>query len=261
MNIVWRIMRRLADDISMFGTAAALHNIGRTVNRRPFALSVPGFAPIFVRRGDSDYSTVMQTLGRREYSVDQAIQDRILARYRQILDTGQVPVIIDAGANIGVAAIWFRSIYADAHIVAIEPDPANVEILKQNVGSYPSITVAEAAVGSKAGFVSLVGNEKSWAVRTERADSGCRIVTIEQAVGMVPNGVPLLVKIDIEGFERDLFAADLEWIDRTFAIFIEPHDWMLPGQHSSRNFQRALGTGEFEIFLQGENLLYVRTAS
>ena len=121
------------------------------------------------------------------------------------------------------------------------------------------ITVVEAAVGSKAGFVKLVPNEKSWAVQTELADKGCPIVTIEQAVDMIPNGVPLLAKIDIEGFEKDLFAENLDWISRMFAIFVEPHDWLFPGQQSSRNFQRALGTGDFEIFLKGENIIYVRT--
>ena len=104
----------------------------------------------------------------------------------------------------------------------------------------------------------LVANEKSWAVQTELADKGCPIVTIEQAVDMIPNGVPLIAKIDIEGFEKDLFAENLEWIGRMFAIFVEPHDWLFPGQQSSRNFQRALGTGDFEIFLKGENIIYVR---
>ena len=57
--------------------------------------------------------------------------------------------------------MWFRSIYTEAYIVAIEPDPGNVEVLKRNVGVDPLITVVEAAVGSKVGFVRLVPNEKS----------------------------------------------------------------------------------------------------
>lgn len=263
MGIFGRI-RPIVHDISMFGTGAVVRNFGRKVSswvigRRTFAVEIPGIGSIIVRLGDSDYETLVQTFGHLEYAVVRSVQNRIVTRYQQILNMRKVPVIIDAGANIGAAAIWFRSIYTESHIVAIEPDPGNLEILKRNVNAYPLITVVEAAVGSKSGFVSLVGNQKSWAVRTERADSGCQIVTIEQAINMVPNGVPFLVKIDIEGFERDLFAKNLEWVGHTFAIFIEPHDWMLPGEQSSRNFQRALGTGDFEIFINGENLIYVRT--
>ena len=46
----------------------------------------------------------------------------------------------------------------------------------------------------------LVPNGEIKGVQTELADKGCPIVTIEQAVDMIPNGVPLLAKIDIEGF-------------------------------------------------------------
>jgi FkbM family methyltransferase len=257
-SITWRT-QKLWRDISLFGLSTAIRNSGRVLNRRTVTVKIPGFGSILVRKGDSDYDAVVQTLGRREYLVGKSVQDRINRRYQQILDAGKAPVIIDAGANIGISSIWFRSIYTEAYIVAIEPDPGNVEVLKRNVGVDPLITVVEAAVGSKAGFVKLVPNEKSWAVQTELADKGCPIVTIEQAVDMIPNGVPLLAKIDIEGFEKDLFSENLEWISRMFAIFVEPHDWLFPGQQSSRNFQRALGTGDFEIFLKGENIIYVRT--
>jgi hypothetical protein len=39
---------------------------------------------------------------------------------------------------------------------------------------------------------------------------------------------------------------------------IEPHDWMLPGQMTSRAFQQAMAAHPFEMFIRGENILYVR---
>ncbi|WP_342353833.1 hypothetical protein [Methylobacterium dankookense] len=63
-----------------------------------------------------------------------------------------------------------------------------------------------------------------------------------------PNASLLLVKIDIEGFESELFASNTEWVDKAFAIIIEIHDDRLPGQHSSRAMQRALfGQGGYRI--------------
>jgi hypothetical protein len=75
----------------------------------------------------------------------------------------------------------------------------------------------------------------------------------------VPSGELLIAKIDIEGFESDLFAADTDWIDQTTVLIIEPHDWMLPGQGSSRTFRAAMGP-EFDMLVSGENLVFVRAS-
>ena len=112
-------------------------------------------------------------------------------------------------------------------------------------------------IGAEAGHVTVLKGGKSASVTTERAAHGCPVITIDQAVASVPNGVPFIVKVDIEGFEQDLFGSNLDWIDRSAAIFIEPHDWMFPDQSTSKSFQRAMGERRFAIYVSGENLLYV----
>ncbi len=67
-----------------------------------------------------------------------------------------------------------------------------------------------------------------------------------------------LVKIDIEGFEADLFEDNIAWLDQVRVVIIEPHDWMLPGAGTSRNFQRAMLERDFEMVISGENLAYIR---
>jgi hypothetical protein len=74
----------------------------------------------------------------------------------------------------------------------------------------------------------------------------------------VENSRLFLVKIDIEGFEIDVFSGRLDWIADAYVVVIEPHDWMLPGEFSSRNFMKAMVEHEFEIFIIGENLFFVR---
>jgi len=76
-----------------------------------------------------------------------------------------------------------------------------------------------------------------------------------EAFGM---GVPFIAKIDIEGFESDLFSANTQWLADTFVVFIEPHDWLLPGKCTSRSFQAAMGEEDYEIYLSGEILTYIR---
>ncbi len=51
-------------------------------------------------------------------------------------------VIIDCGANIGIASYFFANKYPDAEIHCIEADPQIFEVLKQNMNSlYPNIKI------------------------------------------------------------------------------------------------------------------------
>jgi hypothetical protein len=67
---------------------------------------------------------------------------------------------------------------------------------------------------------------------------------------------PFIIAIDIEGFESDLFAYNADWLKQF--THIEPHDWLLTGQNTSRSFQSALGREDFDVLLCGEDVVYVR---
>ena len=167
-------------------------------------------------------------------------------------------MIIDAGANIGAASLWFRRLYPDAAIVAIEPDPDNLAILRKNIADDPLTHVVDAAIGSKPGHVDLEKTNAGWGTMTHRSNDGVPIVTVSTLTKMIDEASLFIVKVDIEGFESDLFADNLGWLDDAHVVMIEPHDWMLPGQRSSGTFQQALAKHPFEIFIRGENLIYVR---
>lgn len=223
-----------------------------------FPVKVAGVGSVFVRAGDSDFESVRQVFRGEEYGlVIQEVADRVRARYEEIVASGKRPVVVDAGANIGTASLWFSQQYSQAAVVAIEPDPQNATILRRNAQGR-GITVIEAAIGSQSGFVSVLTNGHSWGVRTERAPTGVKIVTVEDAVSSVPNGELFIVKVDIEGFESDLFASNTDWIDQAFLVYIEPHDWLFPGKRTSRMFQREMAGRDFEVFINRENLIFVR---
>lgn len=222
-------------------------------------IDVAGTGGIYVRSGDSDFDTVRQVFRNQDYRiVNEIVDERVRARYDEIVRTGRVPVIVDAGANIGAASLWFKLAYPAATIVAIEPDPNNADLLRRNVEGM-GVVVVEAAIGSVPGYVSISVEEgASWGAQTTRAESGLEIVTVDQAVGKVPRGELFIAKVDIEGFEADLFESNTDWIDRAFVVYVEPHDWLFPGRRTSRTFQRELAKRDFEIFIHRENLIYVR---
>lgn len=249
-------VRRNVELFRYFGLGALRRFDGSPVTR----VTMKGVGPLHLRLADSDFAAFKQVFVGREYDLGAigGAGQRVAARYDAILKTGRVPVIVDAGANVGAASLWFARNFPEAHVVAIEPDPENARLLRLNVAATPRVSVVEAAVAGTPGKVSLAGNGMGWAVQTVRSDAGSLpAITMDDAVATVANGDPFIAKIDIEGFESDLFAGDQGWIDRTPVIIVEPHDWLLPGRGTSQAFQAAMGSRQFELFISGENLIYV----
>jgi FkbM family methyltransferase len=254
-----RIQENLRD-IRAFGPSFLKRHLPRLTGAETACVSVKPVGAVHLRTGESDVAAIRQVFRDGGYGIDftSAVGARIANRYDEIVASGRIPAIVDAGANIGAATMLFRSQFPKAHIISIEPELGNFSILRKNTDGSEQIHVIHSAIGSTEGFVSVKNEGLGWAVRTERASSGVPIITMKSAFGVIPNGVPFVAKIDIEGFEADLFSANIDWLDETFVVYIEPHDWMLPGKSTSRTFQRAMGQRDYELFIRGETLTYVR---
>mgnify|MGYP002777072523 CR=1 FL=1 len=248
-------------DVRTFGPGVLGRHLGRLSKERVGTARLRDIGPIKVRPHQSDMACLRQVFADREYDLTRfhEAEARITARYESILSEGSIPIIIDGGANIGAAALWFARKYPAAAIMAVEPDESSFALLRENVGS--SVTPVKAALGAEAGYVTVHVHAQAWATQTVRADSGLPVVTVDDLVARVPNGKLFIAKIDIEGFEKDLFASNVDWIAEAFVIYIEPHDWMLPGKGSSRPFMEAIVPHGFEVYVTGENLAFVRPSS
>jgi FkbM family methyltransferase len=214
-----------------------------------------------LRPRDSDVEVLRHVFADKAYNLALVPQNaRIMTRHDDIVSRGRKPIIIDAGANIGASPIWFAEKYPQAKIIAVEPDPSSAKIARRNC-TLSNIQVVEAAIGSSSGKVRLAKSHPSSiavkVVRDEGAD--VPVVTIPDLMAEYGEaGELLMVKIDIEGFEKDLFSKNTSWIDDVQAIIVEPHDWLFPGQFSSLPMQKALLDHNFEMLVLGENLIFVR---
>ena len=88
-------------------------------------------------------------------------------------------------------------------------------------------------------------------------NNGIEIITIHEILSIQADSSPFIVKIDIEGFEDDLFSMNTEWVSMFPLFIIETHDWMLPRQGNSRNFLSVIASQNRDFIHRGENIFSI----
>jgi FkbM family methyltransferase len=225
---------------------------------RQVAVRLADGRAVRVRAGTSDVDVLEQIFLNGEYDLGRFPHwQNARALANRIRRQGRKPLIVDAGANIGLATVFFAQLFPDAEIVAIEPDAGNFELLRANVAAFPSVSPVRAAVSDRAGEVRLMNPEAApWAFRVSESEGdgeSVKTVTMQEVLDQAA-GVPFIVKVDIEGYERELFRSNLEWLGRTPILIIELHDWMLPWAGSSRSVTSSIAA-RHDVLLIGENLV------
>jgi FkbM family methyltransferase len=232
----------------------------RSVNRRKAkAICVPSIPhPVWLRPATTDWVVMEQILIDQAYDLSKWPEHEraVCARYERAVQCGQLPVIVDCGAHIGMAAVWFGVNFPSARVVAVEPALENFEILQRNAQSYPNITPIHAAISDSVKTVSLLNREgEPWAWETREAEFGdVRTVTIPGLLNEQPNTVPLIVKIDIEGGEVELFRSNCDWVERTPLIVVELHDWQGGWRGTGHAVFSKLSTHRRDYMQRGENI-------
>lgn len=249
-------------DALVLNPAFPLRHLAGLLGRSLYSVSIPGCGKVYMRPRTSDGVTFRKVFSKREYDLSVFPQyARIRDYYHSIISSGETPIIVDAGANVGAASLWFAKTFPEAYIIAIEPDPENASICRRNTHGLSNVRVIEGAIGSESGRVTLDRSDnKCDSIKTMRSDHGeVPVLTVADAVGTAgPLAKLFFVKIDIEGFENDLFSRNTEWVKDAQVITMEPHDWMLPGKGTSNNFLKAISEQNGELLISGENLVYVR---
>jgi FkbM family methyltransferase len=161
-------------------------------------------------------------------------------------------VIVDAGANIGLVSVFYANKYPEAKIIAVEPEPSNFEILLKNSARYPNVHPVHAALWNANEELSLfdTGNgQTAFQIRhgAQAAATGTRMripgITITKLMEDFGVDYVDLLKLDIEGSEKEVFEQATPWINRVGIIAIELHDWLRSGCRQSVQ----AGAKDFEV--------------
>lgn len=239
------------------GLPAALSLIGR----RALGLTTPvtvrcGDRRVCVRPCDSDPFVLAQIFTEREYDAHPFWMDRLRTVAAEMRRSGRVPLIIDAGANVGYSALYLAAQFPDAVILAVEPDRACVDMIVRNCAGNSRIRPIHAAVWSHGNGVDLRtdANEGSWANRV--AGTGdTPSVTLETLVAQIPGAAPFILKLDIEGAESEVCQASSDAVASFSCIMIEPHDWMLPGAGGLTPLYEAVAGKKMDTLIRDETLM------
>ena len=186
--------------------------------------------------------------------------EEIAHLYEELVAGGFKPLIVDCGANSGLASAYFSATYPEALVLAVEPEPENFALARlNNLGR--DVRCVLAAVGNSDGTGRIIDPDQgNWAYRIEEQSGGSiRIVSIERLLAEHCGAKvrPFIIKIDIEGSEHGLFSKNTAWIDRFPVLVIELHDWMLPGTANSGPFVREISRRNRDFVYHGENVFSI----
>jgi FkbM family methyltransferase len=225
----------------------------------PRSMRVPAVPqPIWLREATSDFEIMEQIFLRREYDFAAwpAHHTMIEQTYAELLDAGKQPVIVDCGANIGFASIWFALRYPRALVYAIEPEPRNFAMLGRNTAPYANIMPIQAGISDRVTRVALRNPAgEPWACQTEEdAQGGVETVTIPDLLAASPMGAPLIIKVDIEGYETSLFRSNTAWAEETPLVVFEMHDWLFAWRGTGDAMLRCLTRRPRDYLVRGENI-------
>lgn len=215
----------------------------------------------FRSRGYVDSFTADQIFTHHEYDLKPLAQyDEILKFYNGLIEKGKKPLIVDCGANIGLSACFFAQEFSEAEIIAIEPNRENFLAASIHTQNLDNVKLLNAAVGSHDGYVGIIDNEAdSNAFQVSEGSENAKIKMLGlNKLLETTDAIPFLIKIDIEGFEKDLFSEHTEWFDQFKVAIVEIHDWDIPGKALGQSFFSCIGRYRRDFVQIGENSYSIR---
>jgi len=198
--------------------------------------------PVHLRPGTADRTVLEKVFLQQEYAVPFPITPRR---------------IVDAGAHIGLASLYFSSRYLDSEIVAVEPEASNFALLAKNCSRRGQIRLMQGALWSRTarliGASSPASND-GFAVREAGTGTGnIRGLTLDEILAETGWDSIDLLKLDIEGSELELFkGVQADWLGRVRIIAIELHDRFRSG--CSRAFYEKVTPRLIAQEISGENV-------
>jgi FkbM family methyltransferase len=168
------------------------------------------YGPLFFRDNFGDITNLKKLFYHREY------------RFTKLQDDG---VILDIGANIGLAAAWFSYHNPEKTIYCFEPLAANALLIKLNC---PDAKVEQVALGARSSRVKLGVDPDSvmasqipckWSTQ----EMEFNVISLDDFARSREVKRVALMKIDVEGMEEQVLQGGKETLKKTYRVVLETH--------------------------------------
>ena len=222
---------------------------------------------IFIQklRNRYDLLTIYEIFSEESYNLTKyKCWEEIYKNYLKIIENKKKPLLIDCGSNIGSSTEYFSRIFKNIFSIMVEPNLESVRLSRDNIYNKDHI-ILNKAISSKKKTVMIDDTNKDNRASKISNLGGKEVdtTTITDLLSGYQNTTPFIIKIDIEGYEKDLFESNIEWIKDFQIIVIEIHDWMIPFESVSKNFFKAiyekiLIDDSRDFIISGENLIIIK---
>lgn len=208
------------------------------------------------KRPHSDIDTFRHVFIKQEY----------LPVVKLINDKNASLNIIDGGANIGLTSLFFLNNFKNSTVLSIEPEENNFELLKKNIelnklegrcNLYKGGLWSDSNVHLTFGEKFRNGSDDSFCLKETAENDDLETFSIRQIAALNNWELIDILKIDIEGAEKELFKTHetSEFLNITKYIAIEIHD-----EFQIRNIiYKRLEDYGFKYFESGELTIAFRT--
>lgn len=147
--------------------------------------------------------------------------------YFKIIDKKN-PFIIDAGANIGLAIVYWKSIYPQSKIIGFEPDKEVFKVLQKNISRYKDVEIYNIGLyssDSKQPFMREGADAGSIVIKNNTNRKSNTMVEVRKLSAYLNTSIDLL-KIDIEGSEFEVLKECADLLANVDRIFVEYHSFL-----------------------------------
>lgn len=204
---------------------------------------------VHLRKQTTDHSIFKQIFIRNEYDLD-------------VLKSIEVNTILDLGANIGLASVFFKNFFnTNPKIYLVEPHEENVAMIRKNLKNYDNYEILPFAVWDKKTKLRIVDNNQGHCGFEVMEDEKGDIQSISIRDIMSQGNIEYfdIIKMDIEGSEKNVLSNGIhKWLPKTKVLFVELHDRLVPGCSDvlkevvkKYNFKH-IQQGEFDIFINND---------
>jgi FkbM family methyltransferase len=135
-------------------------------------------------------------------------------------------LVYECGAHHGCTTILLSDWVGETgKVIAFEPNPSNYEIAKINISinNIKNVELIKGAVGTKAGMIMMDISESNSSVVSEQESAKGIYMVKSLNLDSFDERIPDVLKIDVEGFEREVLVGAQRILRATPKLAIEIH--------------------------------------